>query len=100
VRIIAWSNLAAYAAKHPETLQPLRRWHSTMKHGDWSTTAEVVAAFSGAKTVGRDRIRFEIAGGNYRLIVACAFRHRLVFVKFIGTHDEYDRVDAAIVSLF
>ncbi len=62
--------------------------------------AEVQASFSKAKSVSRDRVRFEIAGGDYRLIVAFNFRHQIAFVKFIGVHADYDRIDAATVSQF
>ncbi len=50
--------------------------------------------------LGKDRVRFEVAGGSYRLIVAYKFKNQIAFIKFIGTHAEYDRVDALTVSLF
>jgi mRNA interferase HigB len=53
-----------------------------------------------ARVLNRDRARFEIAGGNYRLIAAFDFRRQIVFVKFIGTHAEYDAVDALTVAMF
>ncbi len=52
------------------------------------------------KALNRERVKFEVAGGNYRLVVAFDFRRQAAFVKFIGTHAEYDRVDALTVSLF
>jgi mRNA interferase HigB len=54
----------------------------------------------GARVLNRDRVRFEVAGGNYRLIAAFDFRRQIVFVKFLGTHAEYDAVDALSVSMF
>ena len=53
-----------------------------------------------SKVLNRERARFEVAGGNYRLIVAFDFHRQVVFVKFIGTHAEYDRIDALAVSQF
>lgn len=53
-----------------------------------------------AKVLNRDRVRFEIAGGNYRLIAAIDFRRQIVFVKFIGTHAQYDAIDALTISMF
>jgi mRNA interferase HigB len=50
--------------------------------------------------LNRDRVRFEIAGGNYRLVAAFDFRRKIAFVKFIGTHAEYDRTDALTASQF
>ena len=54
----------------------------------------------GAKVLNRERVRFEVAGGNYRLVAAFDFRRQIAFVKFIGTHAEYDRIDALKVSQF
>jgi mRNA interferase HigB len=100
VRIIAWRNLAAYARDHPRADAALHRWAVATYAGEWRTTAEIVAQFSTAKTVSRDRVRFEIDGGNFRLIVDYNFRRQIAFVKFIGTHAEYDRVDVAAVEMF
>jgi mRNA interferase HigB len=61
---------------------------------------EVRQAAPNARVLNRDRVRFEIAGGNYRLIAAIDFRRQIVFVKFLGTHAEYDAVDALTVSMF
>jgi mRNA interferase HigB len=56
--------------------------------------------FPKAKTLNAERVRFEVAGGSYRLIVAFDFRRQIAYVKFIGTHAEYDAIDALTVSLY
>ncbi len=61
---------------------------------------DVRSAAPRAKILNGERARFEIAGGNFRMIVAFDFKRGIAFVKFIGTHAEYDRVDALTVSLF
>ena len=61
---------------------------------------EVAASFSKAKAVGPARVRFEIDGGNFRVIVAFNLRRQIAFVKYIGTHAEHDRVDAETVEMF
>jgi mRNA interferase HigB len=53
-----------------------------------------------AKVLNRERARFEVAGGNFRMVVAFDFVRAIAFIKFIGTHAEYDRIDALTVSLF
>ena len=58
---------------------------------------DVQAAAPKAKVLNRERARFEIAGGNYRLVVAFDLRRQIAFVKFVGTHAEYDRVDGETV---
>lgn len=61
---------------------------------------EVQRAFAKAKVLNADRARFDIAGGDYRLIAAFDFGHGVAFIKFIGTHADYDRIDALTVSQF
>ena len=61
---------------------------------------ELSSAFPKAKVLSSERARFEVAGGNYRMIVAFDFERQIAFIKFLGTHKEYDRIDAITVSLF
>lgn len=100
MRIIARSALAQFWSMHPETEAPLQRWLATMKAGTFATTAEVQARFAKAKVLNGDRVRFEISGGSYRLIAAFKFENGLVFIKFVGSHAEYDQIDALTVSRF
>jgi mRNA interferase HigB len=100
MRVIARNTLVEYYAAHPETKSPLERWHSITKAATWSTMSDVQAAFVKTKILNSERARFEIAGGNYRLVVAFDFGRQVAYVKFIGTHAEYDRVDALTVSQF
>ncbi len=66
----------------------------------WSDPQAVLSGFSKAKALNGERVRFEVAGGDYRMIVAFDFPRQVAFIKFIGTHAEYDRVDALTVSRF
>lgn len=100
MRIIAQSTLTAYGAKHPIADASLRQWINRVRAASWKTTAEVQAAFPKAKVLNGERVRFEVAGGDYRLIVAFDFGRSIAFVKFVGTHAEYDRIDALAVSQF
>jgi mRNA interferase HigB len=100
MRIIAWSTLAAYAEGHPETKIFLTRWRTLVKAAKWTSMDDVRQAARNAKPLNGERVRFEVAGGNYRLIVAIDFGRQTVFVKFIGTHAEYDKIDALKVSKF
>ena len=100
MRLIARSTLADFGERHPETKRSLAHWISVTRAAEWSNVAEVQAAFSKAKALNGERVRFEVAGGDYRMIVAFDFRRGIAFVKFIGTHAEYDRIDALTVSRF
>lgn len=100
MRLIARSTLVEFGTRHPETRASLAHWMSVAKAANWTSAADVQASFSKAKALGGDRVRFEVAGGDYRLIVAFDFARGIAFVKFIGTHAEYDRIDALTVSKY
>jgi mRNA interferase HigB len=92
MRVIARNTLVGFWGKHPEAKSALERWHKLVRAARWTSTDDVQRAAPKSKVLNRERVRFEVAGGNYRLVVA--------FIKFVGTHAEYDRVDALTVSQF
>jgi mRNA interferase HigB len=92
--------LASFWDKHPETKVSLERWYRLTEAAHWTSADDVQRAAPKAKVLNRERVRFEIAGGNYRLVAACDFRRQIAFVKFIGTHNEYDSVDVLTVSRY
>ena len=100
MRVIARNVLVGFAEKHPETTGPLERWYRLAKAANWSSTDDIQKAAPKAKVLNCERVRFEVAGGNYRLVVAFDFRRQIAFVKFIGTHADYDRIDPLTVSRF
>jgi mRNA interferase HigB len=100
MRLIARSALGAYARRHPATAAPIERWFRLVRAAYWASMDDVRQAAPKAKVLNRDRVRFELAGGNHRLIAAFDFRRQIVFIKFIGTHAEYDAVDALTVSRY
>ncbi len=100
MRVIAWNSLVAFYTANPDAKAPLTRWHKVAKAANWASMNDIQAAFANAKVLNGERVRFEIAGGKYRLIVAFKFRSKIAFIKFIGTHAQYDSVDALTVSRF
>lgn len=98
--MIARSTLVAFWERHPETKASLTHWQNVVKMADWQSVNDVQSAFSKAKALNGERVRFEVTGGDYRLIVAFDFRRSIAFVKFIGTHADYDRINALTVTLF
>jgi mRNA interferase HigB len=88
------------ADRHPETKVPLHRWRMLVKAAEWNSMDDVRLAAPNAKVLNGERARFEIAGGNFRMIVAFDFARGIAFIKFIGTRAEYDRINALTVSLF
>jgi mRNA interferase HigB len=100
MRLIAWSTLAEFAERNPQSKAALTHWRSVVKEALWTNVNAVQLCFSKAKTLNGERVRFEIAGGDFRLVIAFDFRRSIAFVKFIGTHAEYDKIDALTVNLF
>jgi mRNA interferase HigB len=100
MRIIKTTTLSAYWTAHAVTKRSLEHWVLVTKQLSWRTTSEVVATFPKAKALNGERVRFEVAGGNYRLITAFSFQYQIALIKFIGAHAEYDKIDALTVSQF
>ena len=100
MRIIARNKLVAFWTDHPETEASLRHWHEIASASDWQSPIDVMASFSKAKAINGERVRFTVAGGDYRMVVAFDWRRGIAFIKFIGTHAQYDRIDALAVNLF
>lgn len=98
--VIARNVLVDFWGRHPEARVSLERWHTLVRAAQWTCMDEVQKAAPKAKVLDRERVRFEVAGGNYRVVAAFDFRRQIAFVKFIGTHAEYDRIDALTVSQF
>jgi mRNA interferase HigB len=100
MRVIARSVLIEFSTKHPEAATPLERWYRLAKASRWQSMEDVRKTVPKAKILNRERVRFEVAGGNYRLVVAFDFRRQIAFVKFLGSHADYDSIDAMTVSQF
>lgn len=73
-------------------------WYSEVKKAEWSSTADVKRLYATASIISADRIVFNIKGNSYRLVVAVDFEKAIVFIKWIGTHADYDRIDVRTVE--
>jgi mRNA interferase HigB len=92
VRIISQAKLRNFWQANRRAETPLKEWFNRVKVAQWKTTTDVKAMFASASFVG-DRIVFNIGGNNYRLVVAVAYVPEIVFIKFVGTHAEYDKIN-------
>ena len=91
--IIAWSAIAAFYQEYPDAKNALENWYDITEEADWSNINDVKKTFNSADYVGNDRIVFNIKGNKYRLVALVIFRTRTVFIRFVGTHSAYDKVD-------
>lgn len=94
MRIIAKSTLIKFWKKYPDAEQSLRVWHDEAKKAEWTSFQDVKRQFKSASIVGNDRVVFNIKGNDYRLIVLVLFGKGKMFIRFVGTHKEYDKIDA------
>ena len=76
---------------------PIEAWYYEVKHAQWESPADVKTQYRSASILKNNRVVFNIAGNKYRLIVRINYNSKTVFVRFIGTHEAYDKIDAEVV---
>jgi len=89
VRIVKKRTLEDYWSAHADATKPLQAWYQTAAAADWKTLSDVRATFPHADLVGRLTV-FNIKGNSYRLVVRIEYKFHLIFVRWFGTHDDYD----------
>jgi len=99
MHILALRTLKVFWEKHPQAEGPLRQWYATATAARWSTPQEIKNQFgSSVDFLADNRTVFDIAGNKYRLITYNAYAFGLIYVKFVGTHAEYDKIDAGTIN--
>lgn len=98
MRLIALRSLREFWARHPQAEQPLRAWADEVRQARWKRPADIKAQFASASILKSRRVVFNIKGNDYRVVAAVAYRFQAVYVKFVGTHAEYDEIDADAVE--
>ena len=93
--IISKAVMRTFYTIHADAQIPLDDWYELTKNTDWKNFHEMKKTFNSVDAVGNDRYVFNIKGNAYRLIALIIFKVRTVFILFIGTHQEYDRINAA-----
>lgn len=94
MRIIARKTLRDFWLTHPDAEQPLRAWFHDTKVAEWTGPADIRATYASASFLATNRIVFNIRGNRYRLIVSINYDYRVVYIRFIGSHAQYDQIDA------
>jgi mRNA interferase HigB len=97
MRIISRKKLREFWERHPDVRQPLQAWYNDVKHAEWKDPADIGMVYRNASFVGNDWVIFNLKGNNYGLVVAIRCELGSVFIRFVGAHQEYDRIDAAKV---
>ena len=97
MRIFTEQALKEYIEKHPDTRTALQEWVTIVKRSEWRCFADVKATFNSVDNVGNQHYVFNIKGNNHRLVVVIKFTIQFVYIRFIGTHAEYDRIDCSTI---
>jgi mRNA interferase HigB len=98
MRVIAKRTLRLFWEQHPDAKGPIEAWHAEVLNAAWKTPQQVKAQFGSASILKGGRAVFILGGNKYRLVVAIDYARQACFVKFIGTHEEYDSIDAQTVK--
>ena len=93
MRIAAKRTLRIFWEKHPDAKDPLLAWYREVEKEDWSNAANLKKKYRSASIVPDNRVVFNIKGNDYRLVVKINYPYRVIYIRFIGTHAEYDKID-------
>jgi mRNA interferase HigB len=93
MRVIAKKTLREFWELHPEVEESLLSWFREVERGEWDTPAKVKLRYPNSSIVGDNRVVFNIKGNAYRLVVKINYPYRVVYIRFVGTHADYDRIN-------
>src|SRR5438552_18085024 len=94
MRSIAKRALRKFRERHGDAEEPLLAWYREVEKEDWDTPAKIKEKYRSASVIGDNRVVFNIKGNDYRLVVKINYAYRVVYIRFVGTHAEYDEIDA------
>ncbi len=97
MRILSRSTLRDFWEAHPDAEETLKTWYYEASRANWKSPVDVKSAHRNASILVNNRIVFNIKGSKYRLIVAIRYDVGIIFIRFVGTHAEYDKVDAETI---
>lgn len=99
MRIIAFKTLRAFWEKpeYTDSETSLRSWYYDAKNANWKNSNELKQRYRNASIIGNERVVFNIKGNSYRLVVAIDYEFQVIFIRFIGTHKQYDQIDAKTI---
>ena len=97
MRVIAKRTLREFWERFPDAEHALKSWHAEAEAAAWQSPAEIKIQYRSASILKDSRVVFNICGNKYRLVVRISYKNAVVFIRFVGTHKEYDMIDAEVV---
>jgi mRNA interferase HigB len=98
MHVVSTKTIKEYYEAIPDTEQALKSWLDEARKATWKTPQDIKDQYASASILGNNRVVFNIRGNKYRLIVAVAYQFGALYIKFIGTHSEYDQINAETVG--
>lgn len=95
--VISKAILHEFGLIHSDSIDALNKWYEDCKQADWNNFAEIKKSFNSVDYVGNDRYVFDIKGNKYRIVAMIFLDKRTIFIRFVGTHKEYDKIDCTLV---
>lgn len=97
MRIIARSTLRDFWEKYADAETPLKTWFGEAKKAEWKNFNQLKAQFGNASIIGKDRVVFNIKGNDYRLVAAIDYEKQILWIRFVGSHKTYDKIDVKTI---
>lgn len=97
MRVIALGTLRDFWVRHSAAMEPIGAWYAIASRARWASPADVKAAYRTASFLPGNRVVFNIKGNDFRLVVAMHYNRQIAYIRFIGTHRQYDQIDASKV---
>ena len=95
--VISYGTLRDFYEQHADAKDALNNWYRLVTQADWANYHEVKAMFNTVDAVGNDRFVFDILGNHYRIVAMIFFDIRTVYIRFVGTHKAYDKIDCSTI---
>lgn len=99
MRVVTPKRLSDFSQKYPDSKIPLLYWYEVVKAAHWTKLADIKKDFNSVDYVGNNRYVFNIKGNDYRIIVIVIFVSQKVYIRFIGTHSEYDKISPKKIKI-
>lgn len=97
MRIITFARIREFSEEHPGAEVALRDWYTKTKNSEWNSFSDIKNTFNSVDYVANNRFVFNIKGNDYRLVAIIIFASKKIYIRFIGTHAEYDKIDCSTI---
>ena len=97
MQTVASTTLQTFWEKHPDAKVPLQAWYALASRARWQSPSDIKAAYRNASFVANERVVFNIKGNDYRLVALIRYRQGLMFIRFIGSHSQYNKIDVSTI---